>query len=181
MVAKLLLVAGIITLAGNAVAIPITGSIGFSGDYTVAGGNLATATSIDITGDDATVTGTVDGTFAAEGVSAGDTATYNDFTFSPFAPVNDLWSIGGFSFDLNTLSIDFQSSSFLALSGSGLISYAGYADTAGLWTFTATTSGSNFTFASSSASDSVPEPGIALLLGIGLVGLGLSRTVHKTT
>lgn len=177
--AKLLLAMSWFALAGNAAANIITGSIGFTGAYSVTGGNLATATAIDITGDVATVTGTVDGAFASAGISAGDTATYHDFTFNPFVPINNLWLIGGFSFDLKSLANDFQSSSILALSGTGTIRHAGYDDTSGDWVFTANKAGSNFTFSSSDSSTGVPEPSTVMLTGIGMVLLGLARRIKN--
>ena len=174
---KTLLAIGLLAIAGTAAAVPITGSIGFSGAYTHDGTNLADATTIDVTGDQATVTGIVDGSFAAEGIVAGDIAVYHDFVFDPVTvPVIDLWNISGFSFDLNNMVVDFQSSSLLALSGSGAISHTGYDTTFGTWTFTANQSGSNFTFSSSTA----PEPGVVLLLGAGLIGIGASRKLRKT-
>ena len=175
MLVKFLLAAGTFALAGTAAANIITGSIGFTGAYSVTGGNLATATAIDIIGDVATVTGTVDGAFASAGISAGDTATYHDFTFNPFVPINNLWLISGFSFDLETLANDFQSSSILALSGTGTIRHAGYDDTSGDWVFTANKAGSNFTFSSSDSGTGVPEPSTVMLTGVGMVLLGLTR------
>lgn len=179
--AKLLLAVSTFALAGNAAATIMTGSIGFDGAYSVAGGNLATATAIDITGNQATVAGIVDGAFAAEGISDGDIATYNDFTFSPFAPINNLWSIAGFSFDLNTLNINYQDSNSLVLSGTGSISHASFDDSPGEWVFSASKSGANFTFASSSSASGteVPEPSTAMLMGIGIVVLGLTRLIKN--
>ena len=86
-----ILAIGMLALASTAMAVPITGSIGFAGAYTHDGTTLADATSINITGDTAVVTGTVDGSFFAEGIAPGDIATYNDFTFDPIStPIADL-------------------------------------------------------------------------------------------
>ncbi len=170
---------GLLAVAGSSFAVPITGSIGFSGAYIpldMAGGSqvaLGVANHIDIVGNTANVTGTVTGSFATAGITAGDVATYSDFDFDPTGPVAGIWSIGSFTFDLNTMVNDFQNNSLLGLSGTGKISStdAGLDDAFGRWTFTANAAGSNFTFSSSTA----PEPGIALLLGAGLVGLGFAR------
>ena len=173
-------------LASTAVAVPITGSIGFAGSYTATNGSsifdggtqvaLDLATFIDIKDDTAKVTGTVDGDFAST-ISAGDIATYNDFKISPFNSVSGLWNIGGFTFDLNTLNIVAQTSNILALSGTGMISSTdvNLDNTFGEWTFTANASGTNFTFSSGTA----PAPGIALLIGLGLAGIGLTRRFRK--
>lgn len=174
---KLLLAIGLIALTGSVSAVPITGSIGFTGDYTHDGSDLSDATTIFITS--AAVAGVVDGSFADEGIVAGDLASYSDFTFDPAGAQANIWSVGSFSFDLNIMNVDFQSSNLLALSGTGMIKStdANLDDTFGEWTFTANSAGSNFTFSSSTAA---PEPGIALLLGAGLIGFGVSRKLRKT-
>lgn len=177
-----ILAAGFLLASGNVNAIPILGSIGFTGDYKIVGGtSLADATGIDIIS--AKVTGTVDGSFAAEGISAGDAATYNDFTIGA-APINDLWSVGSFSFDLSSMMIDFRSSSLLALSGAGVISSTDPTldATFGDWVFTANSAGTNFTFSSSSSStgDAVPEPNVTMLLGLGLLCVGAMRKLHTS-
>jgi hypothetical protein len=180
---KTLFIACLLTATGSASAVPITGSIGFTGDYTVLGGtSLADATGIDIIGDDATVTGTVDGSFADAGITSGDVATYNDFSIG-IVPIDDLWSIGDFSFDLATMVIEYQSSNLLALSGTGIISStdSNLDATAGGWTFTANSFGSNFTFSSSTGSSgSVPEPASVLLMSIGLIGIGVFRKLRNS-
>lgn len=181
-ISKLILAAAFLGMAGIAGAMPITGSIGFTGDYTRVGGtSLADATGINITGDDATITGVVDGSFAAAGITAGQTAVYNDFTIGS-VPIAGLWSIGGFSFDLTNMTIDFRAPTLLALSGSGMLKSTSPSldDTSGMWNFTANTAGTNFTFSSSSAADAVPEPNITMLLAVGLIGLGLARKLGKS-
>lgn len=173
-----ILTAVLLILATTASAVPIIGSIGFSGSYTHNGSSLGNATKIDITNNSAMVTGTVGGHFAASGITAGDKATYKDFPFSPFSPVNNLWSVNGFSFDLKTLTIDYQDPNnpfVLALSGSGTIKHKRFEDTYATWAFTANAVGANLTFSSGTA----PEPGIALLLGVGLAGIGMSRKLRK--
>ena len=175
---KILIMACLLIATGSASALPITGSLGFTGSYTIAGGtSLANATGINITGNSATITGLVDGSFATAGITAGQTATYNNFTLG--APTSNLWSIGGFNFDLTKMVIDFQSSNLLALSGIGIITStnSNLDPTPGGWTFTANSFGSNFTFSSSAG---VPEPTTAMLLGIGLLGVGALRKLRNT-
>ena len=177
---KFLTAISFLALAGNAAAIQITGSIGFNGAYTHDGSDLSDATQIFIT--DSHVSGIVTGSFAADGISDGTAALYSDFTFDPVGPVAGIWSVTGntttFTFDLNIMEIDFQNESLLALAGTGLISSdnANLEDSFGKWTFTANQTGQNFTWSSSSA----PEPGIALLLGVGLIGFSVARKLRKS-
>jgi len=173
---KTLLAASIFAIAGVANAMPITGSIGFGGGYTHDGTNLSDATSITIT--DAIVQGAVTGSFAAEGIAAGDTAAYSNFVFNPIStPIASIWSVGSFSFDLTSMNVDFQSTTTLVLTGSGIINSTNpNLDTAyGDWSFTANQANQNFTWSSSSA----PEPAVALLLGAGLIGFGFARKARK--
>jgi len=173
---KFLIALALTAFAGVASAVPITGSIGFDGAYTHDGSILSDATKIMIT--DAEVAGVVTGSFAAEGISDGDAATYSDFTFDPAGAVAAIWKVGSFTFDLNAMTVDFQSSSLLALSGTGLISStdAGLDSSFGKWTFTANETGSNLTWSSSSA----PEPAMVLLLATGLIGFGFARKMRKS-
>ncbi|HUC86021.1 MAG TPA: VPDSG-CTERM sorting domain-containing protein, partial [Candidatus Acidoferrales bacterium] len=64
--------------------------------------------------------------------------TWNFFTSSP---INDFWSIGGFTFELLSSSITSQGgipgvSGFVVVSGMGVISANGYAPTDMTWSFT---------------------------------------------
>ena len=49
--------------------------------------------------------------------------------------------------------------------------------TAGTWDLTLNQTGAAFSF---SSGVSVPEPSVALLLGVGLIGFGVSRKLRKT-
>ncbi|MDH5387396.1 MAG: PEP-CTERM sorting domain-containing protein [Gammaproteobacteria bacterium] len=189
---QILLGVGFFAIAGVASATQIQGSIGFVGSYDIHNGviddtSVAThdATLVDsfILGDrvdiiDAQVGGMVTGDFAAEGIVSGQAATYSDFIFDPVGSVSGLWSVGSFTFDLVSMVEYLRTDAFLVLGGSGWISSttAGLDQTFGLWSFSANTTGSNFTWSASSAA---PEPGIALLLGVGLIGFGVSRKLRK--
>ena len=172
---QLLIAIGLVTFAGSASAVGITGSIGFNGEYTIDTTDLATATMI--TRVDASVDGAVTGSFADEGIAHGDVPSYSNFTFDPTGPVNDIWSIAGFTFDLETMVNSFQDSTFLLLKGTGVISHADYDDTIGEWAFSAQTSDASFTWSSSSSA--APEPAITLLLATGLIGFGVTRRMRK--
>lgn len=160
----------------TASAVPITGSIGFGGAFTPTGGTgLSDATGISF-----------DSVFFLAGTGDFDAipdspALFTDFDFNPFSgPVDPLWqiSLGGtnFSFDLDQILIDVQDANFLNLSGTGTLMAAGFDDTAGSWTFSGNSAGTIvFTFSSITAASAVAEPGVLILLGLGLPLIGVVR------
>jgi hypothetical protein len=185
----LTLAAAVAGLAATARAIPtITGGVSLSGGYILDTGNLATAhgfTSFSSVVVAAAPTGSYVGT-------AGDAVTMKPFTFDPITvPVVDLWKFTGpssvvYSFELDSMSVDFRNSSSLLLSGSGILNIVGptaltsYAPTTGTWTFTANSLGGTFSFSSSNGAAGVPDGGTtALLLGAGLTGLALISRRQK--
>jgi hypothetical protein len=96
----------------------------------------------------------------------------------PFTgPVADFWTIDAFSFELTDLLFDFNSTSsstFLSITGNGILRASGYEDTDASWRLSGNTSGGDL-FAWSAtvnprASD-VPEPGVLALLSLGLIGM----------
>ena len=162
---KLLAALALTAFAGVASAAAITGSIGFTGAYTHDGTDLNDATTITITS--AEVQGVTSGSFLDAGIVDGTAATYSDFVFDPVStPIANIWSVGVFTFELTSMSVDFQSGALLALSGKGTFSTTDNSldDAFGDWTFTANETGSNLTWSSSAA---VPEPAIILLLATG--------------
>lgn len=172
---KFIIALALSAFAGVASAVPITGSIGFNGAYTHDGSDLSDATTISITS--AHVSGVVTGSFLAAGISDGDPVTYKDFVIGA-TPVADIWTIGIFTFDLTSMSVDLQTANLLALSGQGTFSTTDSSldDAHGDWTFTANETGANLTWSSSSA---VPEPAVTLLLATGLIGFGFARRARK--
>jgi hypothetical protein len=110
----------------------------------------------------------------------GDIGMIKDLPFDPFASsIEDFWRVDNFSFDLTSIERGITSTpeTLLVLNGTGIIkdSSLTYADTAADWTFSADTSGSLFSWNASSAS--VPEPGILMLMSIGLMGFGLRKKI----
>ncbi len=175
---KLLIAVGLFALATSAIAVPISGSIGFSGLFTHngAGNDLALATTI--TPNSVATLGIGSGDFS--GIGNGVATVYMPFTFLPAAvlPVNGIWSVGGFTFDLTTMILLGQSSTQVNLTGAGVMKSAGFDDTDFTWEFTANQSTATLNFSSSSAN--VPAPGIAMLMAIGLAGVGVASKARKS-
>ncbi|MCW8086422.1 PEP-CTERM sorting domain-containing protein [Sabulicella glaciei] len=187
-------------------AAPLTGSIDFGGLFqgVDAGGanvRLADAVAVDfcanVTGSCVTGAG---GAFLTNAVSAGsnmpvavgDTGTIQDFNFASFSgPIANFFTVGGLSFDLNSINVTqftvpplppaTSPTDYLLISGIGTLRAAGFDDTAGTFTFSGQTDGVNlvgtFTFSGGAAALPVPVPAPAglALLGAGLLGLGLVR------
>lgn len=163
------------SLGSSAHAAMITGDIGFGGVFTPTDDAfnpvaLEDATAIDF-GFNFVLLATED-----FGGLAGNLVDLKDFSFVSFSPVDPLWSIGGFSFALDSVDIDTQNAKTLSLFGTGVISHAGFDDTTGSWNFTGQPAGStSFSFSAGSGAVAVPEPSIIALFGLGLLGLGFAR------
>jgi VPDSG-CTERM motif len=99
--------------------------------------------------------------------------------FSPSTPTPGLWSVGGFTFDLLTSTVVFRSTTFLSISGTGIVSGAGFEPTAMDWVFSSQKSGTN-TFSFSASGLAVPDGGSAVaLLGLALTGIEVLRRKLK--
>jgi hypothetical protein len=121
------------------------------------------------------------------GLAAATTATFTNFNFGVVGTVgalavNPLWSFtdGGksYSFSLLSLTLNEMSGSQRNLEGWGVASITGLEDTQGFWSMS--TSGKN-TSVSFSSYSSVPDSGTtAVLLSVGLVGMGLVSRRKRT-
>ena len=160
----------------QAQATPITGDLGFSGGSTFNTTSLATATRVNSW---FAFVGTTTGSFV--GVPIGSSVTLAaPWIFNPSTPTLGLWSVGGFSFDLATATIDTQNSHLLSITGTGTLNGAGFDSTPGTWAFSAQSAGgihqASFTFSADTTGAGVPDGGTTvMLLGAALGALGLAR------
>ncbi|MGI8891020.1 MAG: PEP-CTERM sorting domain-containing protein [Chthoniobacterales bacterium] len=160
----------------RAQAAPITGNIDFVGTVTFNTMSLDTATQVDLWDSSFVVSRTGDFTSVPVGAQPmmGTPWIFNTGTPAlplPGAPLPGLWSVGGFTFDLTTSSIVLQTSTFLNVTGFGLVTGNNFDSTAGLWSFTVSSDGNPQTNFSFQADTSVPEASTLGFLAVGAVGL----------
>ena len=180
-----LLAFGMLAIASTASAVPIVGSVAFGtnpgASWVPTGGTVATATGVAFIGttpandDEGVVTGAT-GTFAG---SEGTIADFMDFVFNPLTAGTQLWQFdyagNTFKLFMNASTIVAQTSSIISLTGTGMLTGTSYTNTFGRWDLTLNATGAAFSFSSGAA----PEPGVVLLLGAGLVGIGVVRKFRK--
>ncbi len=159
-------------LAPQAQAVPITGKINFTGGATLDTQNLNTATRVNSWTDTFTTAGNT-GTFLGTPVNTAVTF-FAPWNFNS-GPIMNFWTTAnGFKFDLTASAVFFRSSTFLSVTGTGIISGNGFDPTPGTWTFTVNDSasggGGTATFSFAASTSALPEGGSALaLLGISLL------------
>src|SRR3954470_17702486 len=107
----------------------IDGAITFSGGATYDTMSLATATRVN-NFSDVTVQSR-DGDFSS--IAVGTSVTMGSpWIFSPSTPTPGLWTVGGFTYDLTSATVVFQSADFLSITGTGTISGNGFDPTPGM-------------------------------------------------
>jgi len=158
------MVFGINTGVANA-ALLITGGMGITGTYEA---DATTLTFNSVTGTSGT---DVLGTTVGFGTLS-DSINNGIFSYASFAPVVDVFQIGGWQLDLTSLVIDpLSTTEKLKLTGTGLLSGVGYDATVATWTFSAQNASSY-----SMSITAVPVPAAVWLFGTGLLGLvGVAR------
>ena len=164
-------------LISSAQATPITGMLNIGGTATFDTHSLATAHSATFS--DELVLGGNSGSFA--GFAVGTPVVMASYTFDPSTITNGLWSVNGFTFNLTSSTVVNRSTTFLSVSGTGIITGpAGFDATPGVWAFTSQNAGGHphttFSFSANTAAQGVPDSGMTMaLLGAGLMGLAAFR------
>src|SRR6266699_2829485 len=128
----LLAIVASIGLLSSAQAVPITGMLNMSGTATY---NAPIATATQVTQfNNVHTEGANTGDFAGIGANVPVTMT-SPYIFNPSTPTPALWSVAGFTFDLLSSVIIFQSSHGILLEGEGIITGNGFDPTSGHWSF----------------------------------------------
>src|SRR5580658_9560215 len=160
----------------------ISGSLGFSGTFTLpAGQNLGDATELlDISADVNAVSGSY------SGIPTGTTVAFANPLLVSSTPAAVLWTVvyGGntYTFDATTSTVAVQTGSpstgyFLDIGGKGFAEINGVDQTPGTWLVTASQSGLAVSFESTGTALGVPDSGMTLgLLGSVLAGLAGLRS-----
>lgn len=167
--------ASVILFTGVASAVPITGGLGFAGGFIADNTVLSSATQIT-SYSNVKVTQVVVGSSIDSFVNVGDNVTLaQPFVFSPFAPVNSFWTVGGFTFNFLALTAPVDAdATTLIVKGSGSLAGNGFDLTPGVIVLTYNSLGvGTLSFSSSTAATGVPDSGSTLImLGVVMVGLG---------
>ena len=189
-------------LAGSAEAVMLSGAFSKTGTFEpvtctagvcVAATGLLTANAVDVTavvgvptpGAPGPITGSnATGDFIALGLN-GAAGTMADFSFAgtggagfPVAPILTFELFPQLTFQLQSVMVTLQSSSQLALIGTGMfVNVAGFENTPGTFNFTGQGGAGSFTFsATQTAVPTVPDGGsTAALLGSVLFAVGVLR------
>jgi hypothetical protein len=176
-VIKIMLTGFVLLSTASIHAATITGSFGVGGAYSATGGSsggMSDITMIDVTTAGVVPNITSSGSFATTIPSdaiTGSGGTLNLFSAVPLGGIDLIIDIGGWTFNLDTFSIDIQNADELWLSGSGMVSGNGYTPTQANWSFSAV-SRTNYGMTVTA----VPIPAALWLFGSGLLGLaGIAR------
>jgi hypothetical protein len=173
-----------LTLAVLAAAVVTSGAQAamVNGAITLAGGaifdtdSLATATRVN-TFLDVTVM-SEDGDFEGFVADEDAVAMAVPYIFIPSTSTPGLWSVGGFTFDLEGSTVVLQNADFLIISGTGTLTGNGFDPTEGIWNFTSQSPSADgvFSFSASGDFNGVPDGGSTVaLLGLGLTGVWMIR------
>jgi len=177
--------AGVLICAGAKaqsppVSRPIVGSIDFGGAVTFDTTSLATATEVDLWNSSFVLQGSGDFSSIPFGTNATMAAPWTFDAGTPATPspgpaTADLWSVGGFVFDLTSSEVVSQTSNFLHVAGTGTVSSSNqsFVTTPGLWSFTVDNSNGQdqTSFGFQANSTAVPEAGTVSLVAIGSIAL----------
>ena len=139
--------------------------------------DLSNAEGIDIVSNNS-MYATADGYADFNNVSFFDMGSIQDFDFTlSGGTINDFIVIGGWHFDLQSITIVTQEVGSLQLTGAGSVYGNGKDATAANWSFSTNTTGSYSTTVSVAA---IPLPAAVWLFGSGLIGLaGVARRKNR--
>ncbi len=171
--------AGCALLCQQAQAGLMAGSIEFGGLCALDNPSLGSALGVTAWG--TVKVGVATGDFATF-VNSGDVAAFHaPWRFNLINPIPGFWSVDGFTFNLNTSSVQSQDNTFLEVVGAGVVSGNGFDPTAGTFSFAITGSNGTRVFDFSAESTTIPDGGMTLaLLGIAMSGVeGLRRKLAK--
>ena len=165
----------------SAQANQINGDIDFAGQVTYDTTSLATASMV--TQWHMAVVSGATGDFS--GTLGSNVAFATPYVFNPPTPYATLWSVGGFTFELDSSAIQHQDGFLLFILGSGFVSGPGFDKTPGLWSFSSNHSNgktaSSFNFSANTTAVPTPDSGSAVaLLGIALVTVGALRAKFRS-
>ncbi len=166
-------------LAPRAQADPIQGHIDFGGTVTFDTMSLATATQVDLWNNSFVLQRTLN---FRRTTRQGDPVSMTEpWIFTPSTPLPNLWTVGGFTFDLTSSVVLSQTPQFLNVRSTGILSGNGFDPTPAVWTFTASRGdGANAdTFAFQSTTSAVPEASTIAFLGIGALAFGLGMVRRR--
>ena len=167
-------------VASEARAVMLDGAITFAGGAKFDTNSLATATRVILFKSVKVMS--EDGDFSAFVNDDDAVAMAVPYIFTPSTPTPGLWSVGGFTFDLDGSVVVLQNADFLLISGTGTITGNGFDPTPGTWSFTAQSPKANGVF-SFSSSDGFPAPdggSTVALLGFGLTCVWMIRRKFVT-
>lgn len=152
---------------GGAFDLPVGSHLGNTNSIFIGNGGTITVTQGDI--------GDLSGM-----INFGQLGTLADIpSLSAFTPISNYLTLSsGVSLDLNTIAVNSQSGptpGFINISGNGILHAPGYDPTEAKFSFTGTTTDNeSFVLA---VHTSVPEPLPVALLGLGLIGVFMTRRV----
>jgi hypothetical protein len=167
-------------VASEAQAVMVDGAITFAGGAKFDTNSLATATRVTLFKNVKVMS--EDGDFAGI-VNDDDAVTMAvPYIFTPSTPTPALWSVDGFTFDLDGSVVVLQNADFLLITGTGTITGNGFDPTPGTWSFTSQSPKANGVFSFSSSDGFIaPDGGSTVaLLGLGLTGIWMIRRKFVT-
>src|SRR5678816_2047777 len=168
-------------VTSGAQAAMVEGAITFAGGAKFDTNSLATATRVTLFKSVKVMS--EDGDFSAFVNDDDAVAMAVPYIFTPSTPTPALWSVGGFTFDLDGSVVVLQNADFLIITGTGTITGNGFDPTEGSWRFTAQSPSADgvFSFSSSGDFNGVPDGGSTVaLLGLGLTCVWMIRRKFVT-